>query len=109
MNIEIHVHVHPESGPGEPVVQRLDRILALLRQSLRGISHMSVELDTLVEKVTAIETVGDSAITLLNDLKIKLDEAIVSDDRDALVALSDRLGLQTQELADAITANTPAA
>ena len=69
---------------------------------------MSVELDTLVEKVTAIETVGDSAVTLLHELKVRLDEAIASDDREALLALSDRLGAQTAELADAITANTPA-
>ena len=37
-----------------------------------------------------------------------LDEAIASDDREALLALSDRLGAQTAELAEAITANTPA-
>ncbi len=47
---------------------------------------MSVELDTLVEKVTAIETVGDSAVTLLHDLKVRLDEAIESADPEALLA-----------------------
>ena len=67
---------------------------------------MSLELDTLVEKVAAIETVGDSAVALLAALKAKLDEAIASGDPAALVALSDRLGAQTDELAAAISANT---
>lgn len=83
----------------ETIVNRLDA----------QVTYMSVELDTLVERVLAIETVGDSAIALLSDLKAKLDEAIASEDPAALQALSDRLGAQAQELADAISANTPTA
>jgi hypothetical protein len=62
----------------------------------------------LTERVTAIETVADSAIELLNGLKTSLDEAIASNDPAAVQALSERLGAQTAELADAVVANTPA-
>jgi regulator of replication initiation timing len=85
------------------------RIFAAVTRIEEKVNRMSIELDTLVARVTEIESVGDSAIVLLGDLKTKLDEAIASDDKDALVALSERLGAQTQELADAISANTPAA
>jgi hypothetical protein len=84
------------------------RIFAAVTRIEEKVNFMSIELDTLIEKVTAIETVGDSAIALLADLKVKLDEAIALDDPAALQALSDRLGAQAQELADAIAANTPA-
>jgi regulator of replication initiation timing len=85
------------------------RIFAAVTRIEEKVNFMSIELDTLIEKVTAIETVGDSAIALLADLKVKLDEAIASNDPAELQALSDRLGAQAQELADAIAANTPAA
>lgn len=108
LNLNVHLHIHtPEHRPGDPVVLKLDQILAITRNILRGVTHMSVELDTLVEKVSAIETVGDSAITLLNGLKAKLDEAIASNDPAALQALSDRIGAQADELALAVAANTP--
>lgn len=70
---------------------------------------MSEQLDTLTARVAAIETVGDSAILLLSELKADLDAALANQDMGAIQALSDRLAAQTQELADAITANTPAA
>jgi len=66
-------------------------------------------LETLAAKVTAIETVGDSAIALLVGLKTALDEAIASNDPAVLEAFSARLEAQTSELAAALVANTPAA
>ena len=107
MRIDIHHHFESRAC-SDPAIQKLDQILATLTQLISEHTHMSAELDTLVEKVTAIESVGDSAIELLVGLKQKLDEALVADDREALIALSERLGAQTQELADAIAANTPA-
>jgi len=81
---------------------------ALFDINLRLIS-MSDQLTELTDQVKAIETVGDSAIALLTGLKASLDEAIASNDPDALAALSERLGSQTEELSAAIVANTPAA
>lgn len=68
---------------------------------------MSNELQTLTDQVTASVTVQESAITLLNGLKAALDAA--GTDPAALAALSASLGTEQQKLADAITANTPAA
>jgi hypothetical protein len=108
--LHVHIHLHsPESRPGDPVIQKLDRILAIVRNLMRGVTHMSIELDTLIEKVSAIETVADAAIALLNEIKEKLDEAIATNDPAALIELSERLGAQTDELAAAIAANTDAA
>lgn len=70
---------------------------------------MAQELDTLITRVSEIETVADSAIALLADLKARLDAAIAAGDMTALVELSERLGAQTDELAQAIIHNTPAA
>lgn len=93
--------------------KRLIASLTAIEQALSDIYQrlifMSDQLTALTDQVTAIETVSDSAIALLTGLKSSLDEAIASDDPDALTALSERLGAQSQELADAITANTPAA
>jgi hypothetical protein len=82
----------------------IERVLSAIHLRL---TQMSDQLTALTEKVSAIESVSDSAITLLTGLKTALDDAIASDDPDALAALSERLGAQTQELADAVTANTP--
>ena len=70
---------------------------------------MSAELQELTAKVAANSVVIDSAVELLNGLKERLDAAIASGDPAALAALSASLGTDTQELADAVAANTPAA
>lgn len=107
MNLHIYLH-STEYRDGDPVIRKLDQILAKLQSLTLGVTHMSVELDTLAVKVGAIENVGDAAIELLNGIKARLDQAIAANDPAALQALSDRLGAQTDELAAAITLNTPA-
>jgi hypothetical protein len=72
------------------------------------ISHMANELDALKAAVEQNQTVTASAITLLQGLKQKLDEAIASGDPAKLHDLSAELGQSTDALAAAITANTPA-
>jgi hypothetical protein len=69
---------------------------------------MATKFDDLTAKVTALETVQASAIALLQGLKSKLDDAIATGDAAAIQQLSDKLGADTQALADAVTANTPA-
>lgn len=71
------------------------------------IDAMSQALDDLIVRVNEIETVADSAIELIAGLKAKLDEALANADLAAIQELSDRLGAQSQELADAILAHTP--
>ena len=66
---------------------------------------MPTDLSELTAKVEANKTVSGSAIALLRGLKQALDDA--GTDPVALKALSDSLGASTQELADAVVANTP--
>lgn len=70
-------------------------------------------LDALNTKVADLETVEASAVTLLQGLKAALDAALALGDPAAIVtavqSVSDKLGADTQTLADAVTANTPAA
>ncbi len=68
---------------------------------------MGQELDDLKAAVAAQETVEGSAITLLQQLKAKLDEAVGNEDLDAIKALSAQIGTDTQALANAVTTNTP--
>jgi hypothetical protein len=69
---------------------------------------MSETIQELTSRVEMLETVGDSAIELLNGLKAQLDAAIANNDMSEVQALSDRIGAQTQEMSDAIVANTVA-
>lgn len=68
---------------------------------------MALDLSELKSNIEANTAVSDSAVILLQGLKAKLDEAIASNDPAALAALSAALGADTQELAQAIAANTP--
>ncbi len=71
------------------------------------LTNMSQQLDELKAKVAANTTVIGSAITLIQGLKQKLDDAIASGDPAALEALSTELGTTDQALAAAVEANTP--
>ena len=78
-------------------------------QILEEIRKMSAQLDALVAAVSANTTITESAITLLQGLHAKLLELIANGiDPVAVQQLADDLSAQTQKLADAVTANTPA-
>lgn len=96
--LDINVYLHQTTPPGDPV-------LAELKSTKEQI--MTV-LDTLKAQVARTKEVSDSAVTLLQGLKAKLDDAIASGNPADLQALSDSLATETQELADAVSANTPA-
>jgi hypothetical protein len=100
MNLDINLNIifKPEEAD----------VVSILRQLFRKVEVMSNILDTLTVQVAAVKTVNDSAITLLNGLHAKLDEAIANGDTAELQALSDSLGADTQALADAVSANTVA-
>jgi len=95
--MRIDVYLHDDSNsPHE-----------LLKLILQKVNSMSASLDDLTAKVAATKTVAESAIVLLQGLKAQLDAA--GTDPVALKALSDSLADTDQKLADAVTANTPAA
>lgn len=100
MRIDVHHYLHcDEQGP----------IVALLSQLVKKVNTMSQVLDNLVAKVEALETVEASAVKLLGDLKAALDAAVAAGDLSAVQAIADRIGTDTDALAAAVTANTPAA
>lgn len=96
-------------NPLSDIQDSLDRIeLKLDRVLSQEVKNMSA-IDTLRGQVERNTGVTESAITLLQGLKTQLDGAIASGDPAAIQALSDTLGSETDRLAAAVTANTPAA
>lgn len=79
----------------------------IFRDILNKLEDMMATLDDVVSKVTAVGTVEDSVITLLGQIKAKLDAA--GQDPTKLQALSDALDAQAAKLSQAVTDNTPAA
>lgn len=94
----VHVHIHTHNGNTD--------VAASLNSLHIKIDKMANELETLTTEVAETKTVMASAVTLLQGLKAKLDEAIGNP--AALAALSAELDTNTNALAAAITANTPA-
>ena len=90
-----------------------EHVQKLMYQFLNIFEHklekIMATLDDVVNKVTDLGSVEDGVVTLLTDVKTKLDAAIASGDPAKIQQISDALGAQKQKLADAITANTPAA
>lgn len=90
------------------VHEKLDYIIQLLHRVVQLEGHEMAILDDLTTEVEETKTVQASAIALLQGLKAKLDAAIASGNPAALKALSDALNVSSNDLAAAITANTPA-
>lgn len=90
------------------LVSILAGIAGVLLKQNKNIKAMANELDNLTNEVAENTSTVQSAITLLNGLKTKLDEAIASNDMSQVQALSDQLSGNTDALAAAVAANTPA-
>ena len=89
--------------------QKLSAIQNSLTTERKDLSGMAVTLADLQAKVTAQNTVVNSAITLIQGLKAQLDAAIAANDPAQLQAISDALGTQDTALANAVASNTPGA
>jgi hypothetical protein len=97
--MEIHIHLHHHYD---------DKLFTEIKSINTNVKTMANELDNLTAEVTETKDLQQSAITLLNGLKTKLDEAIANNDMSRVVALRDDLDASNASLAAAITANTPA-
>ncbi len=104
--INVYHHVVDDSGVNPA---KLDQILHLLNQVINQEKHIMATLADVQAAVEAQETVELSVITLLTELKTKLDAAIASNDPAALQSLSDKIAADTKKLSDAVVANTPTA
>ena len=88
-------------------VSGMDEILATLRELKQQGVKIMADLTNLTAQVKANTDVEASAIVLLNGLSAQI--ASLKNDPVALQALADQLKTSGSALADAITANTPAA
>ena len=101
--VEIHVHAElPASA-----TDKLDQILALVQQIAKQEITIMADLSALEAEVTREHDVVASAVTLLQGLKAALDAA--GTDPVKLEALRASLASDTDALAAAVVANTPAA
>ena len=76
----------------------------------KEIKTMAILIEDLITKVTALKTVEDSLVALIQGIKAQLDAAIAAlPNQTQLQTLSDGLDAITSEATDAVTANTPAA
>jgi len=100
---------HEVSLSLDPALERwLDRAFTTLNQKMENI--MAV-LDDLTANVTKITNEDDAIIQLLVNVKAKLDAALANPsniDVAALQALSTTLGTESDKVAAAVVANTPA-
>jgi hypothetical protein len=103
MRIEIHHYHHPD----KKTHKKLDAILRILQDIQRKEVIILKEMDELETQVTGIESVDQSAVTLIQGIAAQLADA--KTDPVKIQALSDRLNASATALAAAITANTPAA
>lgn len=93
----------------ERIELKLDRILKRFALVIDKEDQMAVTLDDLKAKVEAETSVAESAITLLVQLKGLLDAAIAGGDMAKIQEIADAIDAETTRIADAVTANTPAA
>lgn len=105
MEINATIHLHDgRHRPGD-----LELAVASLIETIHSLEgHVMSALTELQTEVSETKTVVQSAIVLIKGFKAALDEAIAAGDPAALTALSQELDTTTNELAAAVTENTPA-
>jgi hypothetical protein len=97
-------YFHPSEGTASVLAS-----IAALSASLEDLKgNLMATIDNLRTEVQENTNATQAAITLLNGLKQRLDEAIASGDMTQVQALSDELSGNTDALAAAVAANTPA-
>lgn len=88
--------------------QNIERLLAAVLHQLEHMeTKLSAEIDRLTASVTALTTVDDSLVALVGNLAQAIRDNAT--DPAALNALADKLDAESIKVADAVTANTPAA
>lgn len=102
--MKIHVYHHTIN---EHVINfKLDRILRVLKDIQLKEEQMSIELEALTIQVTENTNLEQSAITLIEGIAAQL--IAIKDDPVKIAALATSLKASADNLAAAITANTPA-
>jgi uncharacterized protein YoxC len=99
--LDVYVHLVPGETPDQ--LDRIEQKLDAL--ALQEEQHMA-DLTALQNEVQQNTDAVGSAVTLIGGLAQQIRD--LSTDPAALQALADQLDQNTQQLADAVTANTPA-
>ena len=108
MRIDVYVH-----ASDDPVTALLTKVMAALQQMEQTMITLSDKIDALTTEVEQMKTVEQSAVTLLNGLS-----AIIADLKNGVTdpavlakidAANAALDAAKNDLAAAVTANTPAA
>lgn len=87
----------------------LDLIHKHTHSITRKLDTMADQFDDLRNSVTQLTSVSNSAVALLNDISAKLAAALASGDvSGSIAALKADIDSDTQALANAVAANTPA-
>lgn len=89
--------------------ERYDHIAHVLQSLKRAEEQQMATLADIRTEVEQQQTVIASAVTLMQQLKQMLTDAIASNDPAAMQEIVDLLNAGEQSLADAVVANTPAA
>jgi uncharacterized protein (DUF2336 family) len=106
--VDLHIYLHVDVENTQ-TNQQLSAIQQRLNQLIQGETKIMATLDDVVAATAAEKTVVDSAVALLNNLTAMLQAALATGDPTKIQAAVDAITAQTQELATAVAANTPAA
>ena len=87
--------------------RKLDALARILINIQQGVQSMTTELQALTDQVKVNTDLEASAIQLIQGIATQL--AAAKEDPAAVQALSDQLKASADALAQAVTANTPAA
>lgn len=95
--MDVHVYLHDVEA------------VRLLKKILKKEEILMATMQDLQAAVQRNSDVDDSVIVLLNGIVQQLKDAQASNDPQAIQAVIDSLDADTKKMADAVTANTPAA
>ena len=103
MRLDLHLYVHEDPS----TTGRLDRIEAMLQSLISQGTTLMTDLTQLKAAVDAEGTVVQGAVTLIEGLAAKI--AALPPDQASIDALAAEVKGQSDALAAAVAANTPAA
>lgn len=101
VNVYDHRHGSRQGDIELAVASLIETIHALKDSVMTALTDLQTE-------VSETKTVQQSAVALIKGFKTALDEAIAAGNPEALTALSAELDATTNELATAVSENTPA-
>jgi uncharacterized membrane protein len=107
MRIDLYHHILRDEDEGR--LARIEGLLtALITQGANSMATMQEAMDALTAEVTRNTTVDESAIALINGLADQIAALAQEGNVQAILALTAKMKADSDGLAAAVTANTPA-